>query len=69
VDNVEDNVSLGIDFNYINVRLLYRVRNWPKFIVNVFEVLAPSGCIEIKEFEFLLQFYDLEMVRDSILII
>jgi trans-aconitate methyltransferase len=67
VCDVEDDQWMGRDFDYIHVRLLHGLRDWHRFITNAFEALKPGGHIEIKEFEFPLQFHDPDTAKDSAL--
>jgi SAM-dependent methyltransferase len=68
VDDAEDSLGLGHnEFDYIHVRLFHGFRNPTRFIRHALEALVPGGHLEITEFEFPLQFHDLEMASDSAL--
>lgn len=68
VDDTENDSGLGNnEFDYIHVRLLHGPRDFRRFIARAFEAIVPGGYIEIKEFEFPLQFHDLDMGKGSAL--
>ncbi|KAI9848060.1 MAG: hypothetical protein M1837_001162 [Sclerophora amabilis] len=70
VDDAENGIGLGNnEFDYIHIRLLHGLRDSRRFIALAFEALVPGGYIEIKEFEFPLQFHDPDKAKGSALMI
>lgn len=68
VDDAENDLGLGNnEFDYIHVRLLHGLRDLRRFVARAFEALVPGGYIEIKEFEFPLQFHDPDKAKGSAL--
>jgi hypothetical protein len=57
------------EYDYVHVRFVYGIREWDRLITNAYKALRPGGCIEIKEFKFLLEFHDLGVAEKSLLII
>jgi SAM-dependent methyltransferase len=59
LEDVEGDFALDCHnkFDYVHIRLLHGVHDWHRFITKVFEALAPGGYIEVKEFEFPLEFH------------
>ena len=64
VEDAEDGIRRGrVTYDFVNARLLNGVHDWPRLVANIFEALAPGGYVEIKEFEFPLEFHDPEIAR------
>lgn len=70
VDDVENDLGLGNnEFDYIHMSFLHGLHDFHRFSTSAFEALAPEGYIEIKDFEFPLQFHDPEKAKGSALMI
>jgi len=68
VDDAENELGMGNEkFDYIHVRLFHGFRHPIRFIGHAWEALVPGGYLEIKEFEFPLQFHDPERAKTSAL--
>jgi SAM-dependent methyltransferase len=67
VDDVEKGLGGQNEFDFINSRLLHGLRDLNRFIKHAFEALMPGGYIEMKEFDFPLQFHDPDKARNSAL--